>query len=137
MGPGVVGLSIVGAGINGALGVAMGAWAAHGAAAVLDPSAVAWIRTGSAYQLWHAAALLGVAALLRGHLSQGWPGFGLGVAALCFCFGALAFSCSLYLLALVGWHWTVWLTPLGGVLMIAGWAVLIFHGLHLWRGSLS
>src|SRR6185295_5971716 len=105
MGLGSVGFSIVGAGINGALGVAMGAWAAHGAKAVLEPTAVDWVRTGSSYQLWHAAALLGVAALARGHLSQGRPAISLGIAGLCFCFGALAFSCSLYLLALAGWHW--------------------------------
>ena len=130
--PGVVGFGIVGAGVNGGLGVAMGAWAAHGAAAVLEPAAVDWIRTGAAYALWHAAALLGIAALARAK-----PAICLGIAAICCCFGALAFSCSLYLLALAGWHWTVWVTPLGGALMIAGWVALILHGLRLWRGNLS
>lgn len=123
---------LIGAGVNGAMGVAMGAWAAHGAIAVLDPARIDWIKTGSSYQLWHAAALLGIAALyLRA------PTRSLGLAGLCFCFGALAFSCSLYLLALSDWHWVIWLTPLGGAMMVAGWIVLILYGLVSGRGSLS
>ena len=56
---------LLGAGVNGALGVAMGAWAAHGLQATLPAPAIEWIRTGASYQLWHAAALLGLAALAR------------------------------------------------------------------------
>jgi len=123
---------LIGVGVNGAIGVAMGAWAAHGAAAILELPELEWVRTGSSYQLWHAVALLGVAALV-----QRTPSRSLGVVGFCFCFGALAFSGSLYLLALVGWHWVVWLTPLGGAAMLAGWIVLILYGLVSWRGSLS
>ena len=123
---------LIGAGVNGAMGVAMGAWAAHGAEALLDPVRIEWIRTGSSYQLWHAAALLGMAAL-----AQRMPGRSLSIVGLCFCFGALAFSCSLYLMALVGWDWVARLTPLGGVLMLAGWIGLMLHGLVSSRRGLS
>ena len=38
--------------------------------------------------------------------------------------GALIFSGSLYLLALTGARWLGMVTPVGGVLMIAGWVCL-------------
>jgi uncharacterized membrane protein YgdD (TMEM256/DUF423 family) len=43
--------------------------------------------------------------------------------------GALVFSATLGLLALGAPHWVGAITPLGGVAMIAGWALLA------WRGS--
>ena len=58
------------AGVNGVLGVAFGAWAAHGLDGRLPPAAIEWIRTGASYQLWHAAALLGLAALASRHAEQ-------------------------------------------------------------------
>lgn len=120
------------AGVNGAMGVAAGAWAAHGAAMILEPTQIEWVRTGSSYQLWHAAALLGVAALARPAPARCLTAAGLG-----FTFGALAFSCSLYLMAVAGWYWVAWLTPVGGALMLAGWAALMVHGLLTWRGRRS
>ncbi len=124
-------LAVIGAGVNGLIGVAMGAWAAHGAAGVLEPAQIDWVRTGAAYQLWHAAALLGLAAL-----AGRAPARGLTVAAWCFCFGALGFSCSLYLLAVADWRWLVWLTPAGGAAMLAGWIAVIVQGVLGWRGKL-
>ena len=55
------------AGLNGAMGVTFGAWAAHGLEGRLPPAALGWIQTGASYQLWHAAALLGLAALVAHH----------------------------------------------------------------------
>jgi uncharacterized membrane protein YgdD (TMEM256/DUF423 family) len=116
---------LVGSGVHGAMAVAFGAWAAHGAAAVLDEAAIDWVRTGSAYQLWHAIALLALAAAraLR-------PGRLLGAAGVAFCLGALGFSCSLYGLALGGPYWLVYVTPLGGSLLILGWLLVLVAGLR-------
>ena len=50
---------------NGFVAVAMGAFAAHGLKAVLDPAALAWVETGSRYELTHALALVAVALLIR------------------------------------------------------------------------
>lgn len=115
---------LIGAGFHGALGVGFGAWAAHGAERLLSAPAIEWVRTGSAYQLWHAAALIGIAALSM-HFSSRWIG-GAGIA---FCLGALGFSCSLYGLALGGPAWLVYVTPLGGSLLILGWLALLIAGL--------
>ncbi len=104
------------AGVNGALGVAFGAWAAHGLEGRLPPAAIEWIRTGASYQLWHAAALLGLAALAARHATRL-----IGVAAIGFGLGALLFGGSLYLYAWTGLPWLAMITPVGGALMIGGW----------------
>lgn len=112
---------LVAAGVNGAMGVAMGAWAAHGLENRLPPEALEWIRTGASYQLWHAAALLGLAALATRHATRL-----IAVAGIGFGLGALLFAGSLYLFAWSAQTWLALVTPVGGALMIAGWlAVLV------------
>jgi uncharacterized membrane protein YgdD (TMEM256/DUF423 family) len=104
------------AGLNGAMGVALGAWAAHGLEGKLSAAALEWIRTGAFYQLWHAAALLGLAALAARHSSRL-----IAVAGIGFGLGAFLFGSSLYLYAWTGQGWLATITPVGGALMIAGW----------------
>jgi uncharacterized membrane protein YgdD (TMEM256/DUF423 family) len=104
------------AGVNGAMGVALGAWAAHGLEGRLPPPAIEWIRTGASYQLWHAAALLGLAALTGRHATRL-----IGVAATGFGLGALLFGGSLYLYAWTEQAAFAMATPVGGALMIGGW----------------
>ncbi len=104
------------AGLNGAMGVALGAWAAHGLEGRLPPAALEWVRTGASYQLWHAAALLGLAALAARHATRL-----IAVAGIGFGLGALLFGGSLYLYAWTGQVRFAMITPIGGALMIAGW----------------
>lgn len=104
------------AGVNGAMGVAFGAWAAHGLEGRLPPASLDWIRTGASYQLWHAAALLGLAALAARHATRL-----LGIAGIGFGLGALLFGGSLYLYAWMAQSWLAMITPVGGALMIIGW----------------
>jgi uncharacterized membrane protein YgdD (TMEM256/DUF423 family) len=93
------------AALNGLLAVACGAFAAHG---MTDPQAKEWLRTGATYQLAHAAAAFAVQPRSR-------------TAALLMGLGGLVFALSLDVLAADGPRWTGAVTPLGGVLMIAGW----------------
>lgn len=108
------------AGLNGAMGVALGAWAAHGLEGRLPPASLDWIRTGASYQLWHAAALLGLAALAARHSSRVIAAAGIG-----FGLGAFLFGGSLYLYAWTGLAWLAMITPLGGALMIGGWLAIL------------
>jgi uncharacterized membrane protein YgdD (TMEM256/DUF423 family) len=108
------------AGLNGAMGVAIGAWAAHGLEGRLPPAALDWLRTGASYQLWHAAALLGLAAVAARHTSRL-----IAVAGIGFGLGALLFGGSLYLYAWAGQAWLAMVTPVGGALMIAGWVAVL------------
>ena len=116
---------LLAAGVNGALGVTMGAWAAHGLQATLPAPAIEWIKTGASYQLWHAAALLGLAAIVAQRPTRLLALAGLGFSA-----GALVFAGALYLYALAGLGWAAALAPVGGLLMIGGWLAVILAPLR-------
>jgi uncharacterized membrane protein YgdD (TMEM256/DUF423 family) len=101
------------------LAVAAGAFGAHALRARLPPDLLAVFETGARYQMYHALALLAVA-----WASNHWPGTPLRAAGWLFIGGTLLFSGSLYLLALTGARWLGAITPLGGLLFLAGWAAL-------------
>jgi uncharacterized membrane protein YgdD (TMEM256/DUF423 family) len=101
------------------IAVAAGAFGAHALRARLAPDLLAVFETGARYQMYHALALLAVAwAATR------WPGVPVRAAGWLFIGGTLLFSGSLYLLALTGARWLGAITPLGGLLFLAGWAAL-------------
>ena len=99
-----------------ALGILLGAFGAHGLRAALNPEALGWWQTGVQYQMWQA---IGLVAMGAGRL----PGIRLSVWLLAL--GTLIFSGSLYVMALTGARWLGMVTPVGGVLMIAGWVCLV------------
>ena len=106
-------------GIFGFLGVALGAFGAHGLEGRLTPADLAIFETAARYQMYHALALLLVAvSLTRGGGGAsplaGW-GFMVGIAL---------FSGSLYLMLLTGQRWLGAVTPLGGLAFLVGWAAL-------------
>jgi uncharacterized membrane protein YgdD (TMEM256/DUF423 family) len=111
----------------GGLGVALGAFAAHGLRARLTPEMLANFETGARYQMYHALALLAVAwAVAR------WPNSSLpGIAGWLFVAGIVIFSGSLYLLSITGQRWLGAITPIGGVAFLGGWLCLL---LAAWRG---
>jgi len=104
------------AAIAGALlaasGVGLGAFGAHGLKALLSVEGLGWWQTAVQYQMWQALGLVAIGAARL-------PGTRLSVWLLAL--GTLIFSGSLYLLALTGARWLGMVTPVGGVLMIAGW----------------
>jgi len=106
---------------SGLLGVAAGAFGAHGLRDRLTPEMLAVWETAARYQLYHALALLAVAwAVTR------WPSAATTAAGWLFVVGTLVFSGSLYALSLSGIRWLGAITPIGGGAFIAGWACLIW-----------
>jgi uncharacterized membrane protein YgdD (TMEM256/DUF423 family) len=109
------------------LGVALGAFAAHGLKARLSPDLIATFEVGVRYQMYHALALLAVAwACTR------WPGPVLTAGGWLFVAGIVIFSGSLYLLCLTGARWLGAITPLGGLAFLAGWLCLAWAA---WRAA--
>lgn len=96
-----------------ALSVAIGAFAAHALKTRLDPAMLANVETGARYQMYAALALMLLGALPFS-TRAGWP----------LLLGAVIFAGSLYLMALTGLRWLGAITPIGGVLMIAGFVLL-------------
>ena len=121
-----------------ALGVVLGAFAAHGLGGYLttkyaglskevlgeEVSAASKylgdFKTAAHYQLIHALAIVAVGMQMAHR-----PRMMLRVAAWCFLLGVVLFSGSLYLLVLTGVSKLGAVTPFGGVLMIAGWIALV------------
>jgi uncharacterized membrane protein YgdD (TMEM256/DUF423 family) len=104
----------------GLLGVALGAFAAHGLKTRLSPEMLGVFETGVRYHMYHAFAILVVAAAI-GHLGSARL---LSIAGWLFFGGILLFSGSLYGLATTGVTALGAITPLGGLLFLAGWACL-------------
>ncbi len=100
------------AALFGASGVLLGAFGAHGLKAVLAANQTVEIwRTASLYHLLHAAVMLWASTRI--------------LAFRLFTAGIVVFSGSLYVLAASGIQWLGAVTPLGGLLLIAGWLALL------------
>jgi uncharacterized membrane protein YgdD (TMEM256/DUF423 family) len=112
---------LLAAGALGALGVALGAFGAHALHRWLPLQLMTIYETGVRYHLLHTLALLACAMLLGRYPQRGRR---LRGAAWGFLAGIVAFSGSLYGLALTGWGWLGLLTPLGGLAWIAAWLLL-------------
>ncbi len=112
--------------IYGLLSVGLGAFGAHGLRGrVAEQMLVTW-GTGADYLGMHALALL-ACGMIALHL----PGSRLvGAAAWCFAIGSILFSGSLFALVLTGVGGLGAITPFGGTLLIAGWALM---ALGAWR----
>lgn len=122
MAPGALFLALAGA--AGALGVALGAFGAHGLKTRLGSAGQDVWETAVFYHLIHAVAVVAVAGWLR------WGGASaaaaVNVAGWSFLLGILLFSGSLYLLALGGPRFLGPITPIGGVAFIVGWLSLLW-----------
>jgi uncharacterized membrane protein YgdD (TMEM256/DUF423 family) len=120
----------------GALGVALGAYGAHG----LEKQLAAWGYAGDdlakrvanhetavRYQMWHALVIVLVGVALSNRPSPWWQGAGAA-----FLVGVLIFSGLLYALVVSGpnWRWLGAVVRIGGLSLIAGWLLLAVGALR-------
>ena len=103
------------AALSGALGVMAGAYGAHG---VADPLARHWLEIGAEYQMIHALTAV-VSVSVTNRRSP--------LAPALFIAGTVLFSGTLYGMALGAPHWLGAVTPMGGLLFLAGWAALAWE----------
>jgi len=108
-----------------ALGVGLGAMAAHALKSRLAPDMMLIFETGARYHIYHALGLFLLAVFIdRGVALQG--------AAWCLIVGIGLFSGSLYILALSGVRKLGIVTPFGGVAFMGGW---VWAAVQLWRSK--
>jgi uncharacterized membrane protein YgdD (TMEM256/DUF423 family) len=125
---------IITAAFFGVLAVIAGAFAAHGLQGVLSQRSLEVWHTAVQYQFYHVFALLFLSTITRYKTRLINDCFYL------FTFGIVCFSGSLYLLAseeYTGLSWVSFMgpiTPIGGLLFIAGWIVL---GIAAFKDKLS
>ncbi len=117
----------------GALGVAIGAFGAHGLRSHFEDAAgdvdvvgmLSTFETGVRYQMYHAPVLVLIGLLLARR-----PSRMLQVAGGCVLAGVVIFSGLLYILVLSGVKVLGAIVPIGGVLLITGWTLL---AIAAWR----
>jgi uncharacterized membrane protein YgdD (TMEM256/DUF423 family) len=115
-----VGRALFGIGaVLGFLGVAAGAFGAHAIRQRVRPERLDDWKTAADYQLWHALATIASALI-----AVRWASGSAAAAGWCFVAGVIVFSGSLYALALSDRRKLGAITPIGGVLFLAGWAFL-------------
>jgi uncharacterized membrane protein YgdD (TMEM256/DUF423 family) len=102
---------------TGFLSVAIGAFAAHG---VSDIQAKEWLRLAATYGFMHALASVASATFMQigARRARFAPAF--------FLPGVVFFSGSLTAMALGAPRWLGAVTPIGGLLFLIGWAVLVW-----------
>jgi len=105
--------------LSALVAVAAGAFGAHILRDRLPADLLAVFETGARYHMYHALALFVVA-----WASTQWPTTRVRLAGWLFVAGTVLFSGSLYVLALTGATWWGAVTPVGGALLLAGWATL-------------
>ena len=119
-------LTLVIGAFYGLLSVILGAFGAHAFKKILSVERLESFETGVRYQMYAAFFLLIVGYILKFETkSENWISW-------LMIFGTVLFSFSIYLLAFQDYWGTNLkflgpITPIGGLLMIVSWAMLIFY----------
>ena len=111
--------------ISGCVVVLLGAFGAHGLKEVLDEYGKSIYEKAVLYQMFHTLGIL-----MLGLIEKNLPGISLNLAGWAFLWGIILFSGSLYFLAVTQLKWLGMVTPLGGLLFVLGWVVLL---LRVWK----
>src|SRR5262245_58519830 len=111
--------------VAGFLGVALGAFGAHGLRSRVSPEMLAVFETAVRYQMYHALALVAT-SVVSGQLES--TRF-LKAAGWLFAVGMALFSGSLYVVVLGGATAFGAITPIGGLAFLLGWACLALAAL--------
>lgn len=112
------------AAINLAIAVALGAFGAHGIKNMVSAQQLEWWHTATLYLFIHALGLLMVGLLIRFNITTQMTAWLLQI-------GVIIFAGSLFAMTLGAPRWFGAITPIGGVLMIAGWAWLAVTAFRL------
>ncbi len=102
------------AALNMAIAVALGAFGAHGLKNMVSTQQLEWWQTATLYLFVHALGLLLVGILIRLKYTTQTTAWLLQI-------GIVIFAGSLYAMTLGAPRWFGAITPIGGILMIAGW----------------
>lgn len=112
--------------LSGGIGVALGAFGAHGLKNILPPAMLSVFETGVRYQMYHALAMLVVGALAGPRNTHKE----LNAAGWSFLAGTVLFSGSLYVFALTGEQTFAMVTPVGGAAFLVGWGALAWSAMR-------
>lgn len=112
------------------LGVVAGAFGAHALDGRVTPERAETFETAVRYHIYHALALVATGVLMMHARTTA-----LRVAAAAFLAGIVLFSGSLYALVLLDASSLAMITPVGGVLLIAGWGLMAWSAIAQRRAA--
>ncbi len=101
------------------LGVAIGAFGAHGLEDRIPADRLDTFETGVKYHFYH-----GLGLLLLGAIGDRLAARRVRLVGMLFVGGIAIFSGTLYALAITGIGWLGAITPIGGLSFLAGWVAL-------------
>lgn len=113
-------------GVFGLIGVALGAFGAHGLKESLSPELMETYKTGVLYHLIHAVVILAIGLLANPKFYK---------SALFFSLGIILFSFSLYVYSVTSIKALAMITPIGGVCFMIGWLLVIFTAIKMKKES--
>ena len=108
---------------SGALAVIMGAMSAHMLKDILEVKDIDRIQTAATYQIYHTLLIAMLAVYYRYNQHKA-----IQQSVWVFVSGIVLFSGSLYLYTLTKIQTLVFVTPIGGILLILGWLSLVRLG---------
>jgi len=115
-------LTLITGALLGALGVGIGAFGAHALKGLLTQNGrLETFELAVRYQFYHALGLL-----LIGLLTEKYPAAVTQWSSLLMLFGVIFFSGSLYAYSLTSTKGFAMVTPVGGLLLLAGWLMLLY-----------
>lgn len=109
----------------GLVAVSLGAVGTHMLKAHMSLDELRIFEVGVRYQMYHALALFAVA---WGYSK--WPSTSLKTSGWLLIAGAVLFSGSLYAYSLSKIAWLVFITPIGGIILISGWLIMAWS---IWK----
>ena len=110
------------------LAVAIGAFGAHAWSALLiENQRLDTFELANRYHFYHGLALLVIASFNQASAIHNKAFKNAKLSVLCLFSGTLIFSLSLYLLALTNLSYLGAITPIGGLLLLVGWALLLIQ----------
>lgn len=108
--------------VAGFLAVAIGAFGAHALKSLLtENNRLDTFELASRYHFYHTLVLLGISLLLKQNHSKRFF-----LSLVFIVTGMILFSGSLYILAITNYTPIAMITPVGGLFLLAGWAVLLY-----------
>jgi uncharacterized membrane protein YgdD (TMEM256/DUF423 family) len=110
------------AGAIGFSGVALGAFGAHRLSDQISAEMLSIYKTGVLYHLIHSIAILAIAFYGNNKFYK---------SALMFVIGIILFSLSLYIYSQSANTIFAMITPIGGVFLLIGWALIILEGIKM------
>jgi uncharacterized membrane protein YgdD (TMEM256/DUF423 family) len=110
---------VITGGIFGLLGVALGAFGAHGLKNILSPELLETYKIGVLYELIHAPVVFAIGLFGNSRFYR---------SAMFLSIGIILFSFSLYTYSLTELKSLAMITPIGGVSFLIGWVMIIVAG---------